>query len=284
MAELLTCYRHPDRETGVSCSECGRGICPDCMVFAPVGIRCPEHAGKQKVVRGIPRRTPAQLLRAGGSDVVTRALIAINVLVYLATLAAGASVNGVGGRVYEEGVLFGPFVASGDWWRLVTSSFMHYGPFHLAMNMYSLWLLGSALESSLGRIRYLALYLVSGLAGSAGALLLTPDAGTLGASGAIFGVIGAVFVLERQGFPVFPGSVVGLLVANLAFTFLFARYISVGGHLGGLAGGVLATLALSRFGRGHAAYGKPGAVGTIGLAAIGLASVALSYYAVRGYA
>jgi membrane associated rhomboid family serine protease len=284
MAELLRCYRHPDRETGVSCSECGRGICPDCMVFAPVGIRCPEHARGQKAVRGLPRRTPGQMVRAGGSDVVTRALVAINVGVYLLTLAAGASVNGVGGRVYQEGVLYGPFVADGEWWRLVTSSFMHYGPFHLAMNMYSLWLLGSALEAGLGRVRYLALYFVSGLAGSAGALLLSPDAGTLGASGAIFGVIGAVFVLERQGFQVFPGSVVGLLVANLAFTFVFARYISVGGHLGGLAGGALAALALSRFGRGHAAYGKPGLVGVLGLVGVAVASIAVSYYAVRGYA
>ncbi|HUQ23988.1 MAG TPA: rhomboid family intramembrane serine protease [Gaiellaceae bacterium] len=280
-ATVLRCYRHPDRETRVSCSECSRGICPDCMVFAPVGIRCLDHAGGQKAVRGIPRRSPTQALRAGGADLVTRVLIGINVVVYLITLAAGASINGVGGRVYDEGVLYGPYVADGDWWRLVTAMFMHYGPFHLAMNMYSLWLLGSALESSLGRTRYLALYLVSGLAGSAGALLLSPDAGTLGASGAIFGVIGACFVLERQGFPVFPGSVVGLLVANLAFTLVFARYISVGGHFGGLAGGALAALALSRFGRGHAAYGKPGLVGILGLAAVAVASVAVSYAAVN---
>jgi membrane associated rhomboid family serine protease len=220
-------------------------------------------------------------MRAGGSDVVTRALIGINVAVYLLTLAAGASVNGVGGRVYDDGVLHGPYVADGDWWRLVTAMFMHYGPFHLAMNMYSLWLLGSALESALGRWRYLMLYLVSGLAGSAGALLLSPDAKTLGASGAIFGVIGACFVLERQGFPVFAGSVFGLLVANLAFTLVFARYISVGGHFGGLAGGALAALALSRFGRGHAAYGKPGLVGLLGLAGIAVASVAVSYVAVN---
>ena len=280
MAETMTCYRHPKRETGVSCSECGRGICPDCMRFAPVGIRCPDHAGSQKVVRGIPRKSPAQMLARGGAGVVTRALIGINVAVYLVTLAAGASINGVGGRVFEEGVLYGPFVADGEWWRLLTSTFMHYGPFHLAMNMYSLYLLGEALEISLGRLRYVALYLVSGLAGSAGALLLRPDALTLGASGAIFGVIGAIFVMEQQGRRVFPGSVVGLLVANLAFTFLFARYISVGGHLGGLAGGALAALALSRFGRGHAAYGKPGVIGILGLAGIAVASVAVSYLSV----
>ena len=280
MAEPMTCYRHPDRETGVSCSECGRGICPDCMRFAPVGIRCADHAGSQKVVRGIPRKTPAQMIRSGGQGAVTPVLIGINVAVYLLTLAAGASINGVGGRVYQEGVLFGPLVAEGEWWRLLTSTFMHYGPFHLLMNMYSLYLLGGALESALGRVRYVALYLVSGLAGSAGALLLSPNSLTLGASGAIFGVIGAIFVLERQGITVFPGSVVGLLVANLAFTFLFAKFISVGGHLGGLAGGMLAALALSRFGRGHAAYGKPGVIGLAGLVGIAVASVAISYLSV----
>ncbi|MCP9487043.1 MAG: rhomboid family intramembrane serine protease [Gaiellaceae bacterium MAG52_C11] len=280
MAETLTCYRHPNRETGVSCSECGRGICPDCMRFAPVGIRCPDHAGNQKVVRGVPRPSTAKLLTRGGEGAVTRALIGINVAVYLLTLAAGASINGVGGRVYEEGVLFGPLVAEGEWWRLLTSTFMHYGPFHLLMNMYSLYLLGGALEGALGRVRYVALYLVSGLAGAAGALLLSPNSLTLGASGAIFGVIGAIFILERQGLRVFPGSVVGLLVANLAFTFLFARFISVGGHLGGLAGGALAALALSRFGRGHAAYGKPGLIGLAGLAGVAVASVAISYFSV----
>ena len=280
MVELQRCYRHPDRETGVSCSECGRGICPDCMRFAPVGIRCPDHAGNQKVVRGIPRKSPAQMIRSGGEGAVTRVLIAINIGVYLLTLAAGASINGVGGRVYVEGVLFGPLVAEGEWWRLVTSVFMHYGPFHLAINMYSLYLLGGALEVGIGRLRYIALYLVSGLAGSAGALLLSPNAATLGASGAIFGVIGAIFVLERQGVRVFPGSVVGLLLMNLVFTFAFRGSISVGGHLGGLAGGMLAALALSRFGRGHAAYGKPGLVGILGLVGVAVASLAISYVSV----
>ena len=280
MAETMTCYRHPNRETGVSCSECGRGICPDCMRFAPVGIRCPDHAGNQKEVRGISRKTTAQMLRSGGEGAVTRILIAINLAVYGITLAAGASINGVGGRVYEEGVLFGPLVAEGEWWRLGTSIFMHYGPFHLAINMYSLYLLGGALEVGIGRLRFLALYLVSGLAGSAGALLLSPNAATLGASGAIFGVIGAIYVLERQGVRVFPGSVVGLLVMNLIFTFAFRGSISVGGHLGGLAGGALAALALSRFGRGHAAYGKPGLVGIAGLAGIAVASIAISYLSV----
>ena len=277
------CYRHPDRETGVSCSECGRGICPDCMRFAPVGIRCPDHAGNQKVVRGIPGKTTAQLLRSGGEGVVTRALIGINIAVYLLTLATGASINGVGGKVYEKGVLYGPLVADGEWWRLVTSSFMHYGPFHLAVNMYSLYLLGIPLENALGRGRYLAVYLVAGLAGSAGALVVTPNAATLGASGAIFGVMGALFVLERQGVRVFAGSVGSLIVINLLFTYFSGAvglHISLGGHVGGLVGGALAALALSRFGRGHAAYGKPGLLGVVGLAGIAVASVAISYLSV----
>jgi membrane associated rhomboid family serine protease len=253
------------------------------MRFAPVGIRCPDHAGSQKVVRGISRKSPAQMLTRGGEGAVTRALIGINIAVYLVTLAAGASISGVGGRVYEEGVLYGPFVADGELWRLLTSAFMHYGPFHLAVNMYSLYLLGGGLEASVGRLRYLTLYLVAGLAGSAGALVVNPNAATLGASGAIFGVMGAIFVMEQQGFRVFPGSVVGLIVLNLAFTFLsgsIGLHISVGGHVGGLAGGALAALALSRFGRGHAAYGKPGLVGILGLAGVAVASVAISYLSV----
>src|SRR5206468_1402376 len=178
MAEAVekTCYRHPDRVTGLSCSECGRPICTECMTMAPVGIRCPEHAGGQRVVS-----------RAGVWETVapvTRALIAINVVVYLTELGTGAGVNGVGGWIFEHGVLFGPLVQAGDWWRLITSAFMHYGPFHLLMNMYGLYWAGTVLERAIGHWRFLLLYLASGLAGSAGALVWSPHGLTLGASGA----------------------------------------------------------------------------------------------------
>jgi membrane associated rhomboid family serine protease len=276
--EPMRCYRHPDRETLLSCSECGRPICTDCMTVAPVGLRCPEHSGKpqgmQRVTRGVRRAT-----YEGTGAVVTRLLIALNVGVYLAELASGADINGVGGSIFRNGYLYGPYVADGDWWRLITSNYLHYGPIHLGMNMVSLWILGGPLETMIGRGRFLLLYVVSGLAGSAGALLWNPDSQTVGASGAIFGIIGAVVILERQGTYVFAGSAMGLLVANLVFTFAFASFISVGGHLGGLTGGALGTLALSRLGRGHAAYSRVGAVGIAALVAIGVASVAIAFWA-----
>jgi membrane associated rhomboid family serine protease len=289
VAETLTCYRHPDRETGVSCSECGRGICPDCMTFGPVGIRCPEHAGKPqgaaKVVQSVKR--------VGGATAgaVTKALVALNVGIYLLQLAQGASVDANSGWIYEKGVLVveavdssGQLVglAHGEWWRLLSAAFLHHGPIHLALNMLALWWFGQALEAALGRWRFLLLYLVSGLAGSAGALLLDPGALTVGASGAIFGILGAAIVLERQQTYVLGGSALGLLVVNLAFTFAVPN-ISIGGHLGGLAGGALGVLALSRFGRGHAVYGRPGLLGIVGLVAIGVLSVGLAYWRVRGY-
>jgi membrane associated rhomboid family serine protease len=152
------------------------------------------------------------------------------------------------------------------------------------MNMLGLWWFGTAVEQYLGRWRFLLVYLVSGLAGSAGALLVTPTAATVGASGAIFGILGAALVLERQRAYVLGGSAMGLIAINLIFSFSFSGRISVGGHIGGLIGGALCMLALSRFGRGHAAYGRLGAPGVVGVLAVGVVSVAVAYWKVRGYA
>ena len=277
----MYCYRHPDRETLVSCSECGRPICEECMFFAPVGIRCPDHSGQPqgaaRVTQGM-RRTSFE----GTGAIVTKTLVGINVGIYLLELAMGGQINGTGNEIYTKGVLFGPLVAAGDWWRLITAAFLHYGPIHLGMNMLALWWFGAAVEQVLGRGRYLLLYMVSGLAGSAGALLLSPTSLTVGASGAIFGILGAAFVLERQRTYVLGGGAVGIIALNLAFT-LFVPGISIGGHLGGLAGGALGILALSRFGRASAVYGKPGLLGVAGLVAIGLASVLVAYLRVQEY-
>ncbi|MGH3049542.1 MAG: rhomboid family intramembrane serine protease, partial [Gaiellaceae bacterium] len=144
-----TCYRHPDRETGLSCSECDRPICYECMTPAPVGLRCPEHSGKPQGMRRVAQ--PAQRAVTGiGSrrvNAVTLGLIAVNVLVYLAELAAGGTVDGQGNTIYEHGALVANAyygdgtlagVAHGEWWRLFTSAFLHYGPLHLGLNMYSL--------------------------------------------------------------------------------------------------------------------------------------------------
>ena len=153
------------------------------------------------------------------------------------------------------------------------------------MNMLVLWLIGGPLETALGRGRFIALYLVSGLGGSAGALLLSPDAVTVGASGAIFGLFGAALVAERQGTYLLGGSVIGLVVVNFLFTFAFARFgVSLGGHLGGFVAGALGMVALSRFGRGHAAYGRAGVAGVLGLVAVAVLSVAVAWARVRGYA
>src|SRR5881275_640286 len=294
MAEAVerTCYRHPDRITGLSCSECGRPICTECMTMAPVGIRCPEHSGRpqgaQRVSQGV-RRASFEGLGAK----VTRTLIGINVAVYIAEVATGGGVNGVGSTIYEKGVLIAGRavdshghligVAHGEWWRLITAAFLHYGPFHLLMNMLALYWFGSLLERRIGSGRFLLLYLVSGLAGSAGALLWSPLVPTVGASGAIFGILGAGLVLERQRDYVFGGSALGVIVINFVFTFSISG-ISKGGHIGGLIGGVLCALGLTRFGRGHAAYGRVGAIGIATIAIVGIASVAIAYWKVRGYA
>jgi membrane associated rhomboid family serine protease len=276
-APTMYCYRHPDRETGVTCSECGRPICPDCMVFAPVGIRCPDHAGRAQGAARVGT-TVRRASYEGTGALVTKALVAINVGIYLLELGMGGNLSGTGNRIYDKGVLYGPLVADGEWWRLFTAMFLHYGPLHLGLNMLALWWFGSAVETVLGRGRYLLLYIVSGLAGSAGALIANPNALTVGASGAIFGILGAAFVLERQRTYVLGGGAGALIVLNIIFSFTVSG-ISIGGHLGGLAGGAIGTLALSRFGRGHAIYGRPGLVGVVGLAAVGAVSLAVAFWA-----
>jgi membrane associated rhomboid family serine protease len=287
-----TCYRHPDRVTGLSCSECGRPICTECMTMAPVGIRCPEHSGRpqgvQRVTKGVRRAA-----YEGVGAKVTRALIAINVLVYVAELATGGTVTGIGSKIYEKGVLIAVAidssghligVAHGEWWRLITAAFLHYGPFHLLLNMLALWWFGTALERRIGSGRFLAIYLVSGLAGSAGALILDPTTPTVGASGAIFGILGAGLVMEQfQRDYVFGGSALGVIVLNLVFTFSVAN-ISIGGHIGGLIAGGICALGLSRFGRAHIAYGRAGVIGYATIVAVGVVSVLLAYWKTRGYA
>lgn len=238
MAE--TCYRHPDRETRVSCSSCGRPICPDCMTPTPVGMRCPECASQRtKVVRN-PTGTPAGF----ESTPATYVLIAINAIVFLVEIASGS------GGFFSVGItqfvadfaLFGPSIAEGEWYRLVTSGFLHAGIIHIGFNMFLLLILGRLLEPSLGTPRFLVLYFASLLAGSLGALVVEPNALTIGASGAVFGLAGAVFILARgRGMDALAGEIGFLIVFNLIFSFVSPR-ISVGGHVGGLIGGAICAL------------------------------------------
>lgn len=272
---MPTCYRHPDRETGLSCSVCERPVCTECATFAPVGIRCPEHSGRPA---GIGRMTtPVRKLAYDPSTVaVTKALIAVNVGIYVLELVGGASLNANQGWIFEHFALYGPLVDNGDWWRLFTAMFLHYGPFHLGMNMLALWWFGGPLEQALGPFRYLALYVAAGLAGSAGALVDKPLAVTVGASGAIFGILGAAFVLERQRHLVFGGGALTLIVINLVFTFAVPN-IAIGGHLGGLIGGAAAMAAMYQFRRQTV-------VGLLAVAGIAALSVVVAYAKVRGLA
>ena len=282
MAEPLHCYRHPDRETYVSCSECGRGICPDCMTYGPVGIRCPDHAttgGKTAAPRRAARTASRRLDLYG--PFVTITLIGVNVGVYVLELLMGSGLNANRGWIYEHGVLVSSAVdssghvvgvAEGDWWRLLTASFLHYGIIHLGLNMLVLWFIGPALEEYFGHWRYLLVYVVSGLAGSAGALIWSPNALTVGASGAIFGIMGAALVLEARRIWVFGGQAMGLVVVNLAISFLIPG-ISIGGHIGGLIGGGLCALAFSSLRRSPA-------LATLSMAAVGVLSVALAVLSV----
>lgn len=296
------CYRHPNRMTAVSCSDCGRPICPDCMNFAAVGIKCPDHAGGPAKTH--PQHRPAARVRVAaqrplsfrrGLAPVTRLLIALNVLIYLVELGAGAGFNGDSGWVFDHFALLrnatyckefglctpssagsGAGLANGEWWRLITAAFLHFGPIHLVMNMLGLWWLGAPLEEAVGSRRFTLLYIVSGLAGSAGALIANPNSITVGASGAIFGIMGAMLVMQYQATGSFAGPALTLIVVNVAFSFAVSG-ISIGGHIGGVVGGALGGLALSRFGRGHMAYGRLGLVGVAALVAIGVASVLIAY-------
>jgi membrane associated rhomboid family serine protease len=278
---LPTCYRHPDRETGLSCSECGRPICTECMTPAAVGLRCPDHAGTRNRVK--PPRVVRRVPQGRTDALVTRALIALNVIVYLITAVQGNGINNPGGTLFAKFWLDGPDVAQGGWWRLITAAFLHASIIHIGFNMYVLYAIGSHVEQYLGRARFLALYLVAGLAGSAGALVLTPLSVTVGASGAIFGMLGAWLIIEWQTTGRLAGNAMTWIVINLALSFAIAN-ISIGGHVGGLIGGILVTLSFANWGRGHAAYGKIGFAGFAGLVAVAIASVGVAYFKVRGYA
>jgi membrane associated rhomboid family serine protease len=211
------------------------------MTPTPVGMRCPECASQRtKVVRN-PTGTPGF-----ETAPATYLLIAINVIVFLVEIA-----NGSGGLFREhlsqfvvDFGLYGPLVAEGEWYRLVTSGFLHASIIHIGFNMFLLLVLGRLLEPSLGTPRFLVLYFASLLAGSFGALIVEPNGLTIGASGAVFGLAGAVFVIARgRGMNELAGQIGFLIVFNLVFSFVSPR-ISVGGHIGGLIGGVICALVI----------------------------------------
>ncbi|MBU2663464.1 rhomboid family intramembrane serine protease [Actinoplanes bogorensis] len=252
------CYRHPSRETYIRCTRCDRPICPDCMNEASVGHQCPECVAEGK-------RTQRQARTAfGGSAIgrngyVTRALIAINVVVMVISAAVGGvrAIAGSGGwfglmgsqtevTLWSSVLGYATYggeahgIAAGEWWRLVTAMFVHYGVLHLLLNMMLLWQLGRYLEEKLGPLRFAALYLLAGIGGNVAAYLFTPqNAQAAGASTSIFGLVLAMIVVNRR-LRLDISQLIPLLVVNLIFTFSIPN-VSIAGHIGGLVvGGAVA--------------------------------------------
>ena len=238
VSDLLPCYRHPDRTGGVRCQRCDRPICPACMNTASVGFHCPECAGskqgRQKVYTG------RAAFSAGKSVILTPALIAVNVGVFLLTLADGGQADNIGRSVLDKYALWGPYVDKDhEWYRIITAGFLHNGLLHLAFNMWALWVIGNMLEPALGRLRFGIIYSGGLIAGSLGALVLEPSQPVVGASGAIFALFGAAFIAQRAaGIDPWRSGIALTIGINLLITFGL-KNISKGGHLGGLAGGLI---------------------------------------------
>ena len=255
----MVCYRHPDREAGRRCTRCGKPACGDCLVQATVGSHCLDCA---KAARP-DLATRARFWNARQPAMVTMVLITINLLVFVyVTIRDPQSLAGsrvtighaqLGLNEFALGDGFPPINFNGnvyssdggDWYRLVTSGFLHFGVIHIAFNMYLLYMLGQMLEPAIGRVKFVLVYLAALLGGSAGSLLLDADGAFAGgASGAVFGLMGLAFVgYYLQGANPLNTSIGTLLMLNLFITFAFPR-ISVGGHLGGAAAGAICAFAV----------------------------------------
>jgi membrane associated rhomboid family serine protease len=277
-ASLPTCYRHPDRETGVSCSNCGRPICPECMTPAPVGFRCPVCMGEQRQGTGRARVITRQQTRSrwqggmmgGGGVTATKVLIGINVVVFLIELLSGA-IGLMGGgstrKLVDLGALVPALVAAKhEYWRMFASMFLHGSAFHLLFNMWALLVVGDYLESVLGKVKFVVLYLIAGFGGSVFVMLLSdPWTPTVGASGAIFGVFAALAVyayLNRThdlAAQMLLRQMLFIIGINVVISVVGSGYISWQAHGGGLVTGAAAMAALTVFGRKDA-RDRPGAV------------------------
>ena len=258
----VTCYRHPDRETYVRCTRCGRPICPNCMTAASVGFQCPEcvNEGRRTVRQatgvfggGVVRRQP----------VITYTLMALNIAVFLvdAVLSKGSSLGGFGiggGGGFSPAQLYGAVlgvnagyegtlytgISEGAYYRLLTADFVHFGLIHIALNMWALYVLGPYLERTLGHLRFAALYLLAGIGGNVAVYLFSDPLGlSAGASTSIFGLFVAVFFVNRK-LGRETSQIVILLVINVAATF-YVKSISIAGHIGGLVTGAILAVGLA---------------------------------------
>lgn len=234
-----TCYRHPDRQSYILCQRCGRTICPQCQTQAAVGVHCPECVREGRASMPRTRFRPLAQFRGTDQPWVTWTIMALCIVIFALQQVTGGTLTRalafLAGRPYVET----------EPWRMITYAFVHGGIVHIGLNMLSLFLFGPSLERSIGRVRYLALYLVSALGGSVAVLLISPGGSVVGASGAIFGLLGAVFIIQRR----LGGNTTQLLVfigLNLAIGFLPGTNISWQGHIGGLVAGAAVALVYLR--------------------------------------
>lgn len=232
------CYRHPDRQSFVLCQRCGRTICPECQTPAAVGVHCPECVREQRAqftanrrASGAPSRVTVARRRFAMLDQkATVVIVAVSVVIWL--------LDQVSNRALTQLLGYNAYYLPTQPWRMVTSLFVHSGFLHIAFNMWAVWIFGRMLENMLGTWRFLALYFISGLAGSMAVTLLAPQTSVVGASGAIFGLFAAFFMIQRS----LGGNAVSLLVViglNLLIGFLPGTNISWQAHIGGIAAGFL---------------------------------------------
>lgn len=239
-----TCYRHPKRAAGRQCTRCGRFACSECLVQASVGSHCVDCARASRPKAA----TRARYWNARQPTLVTYTLIAINLAVFVSGVALDP--QSLSGRrtteLHVDLALNGELLSiTHEWYRLVTSGFLHFGILHLGFNMYMLYLLGQMLEPVLGRVRFGLLYLAALLGGSLGVVVLDRGGLTAGASGAVFGLLGAAFVGQwLHGANPLSTSIGSVLMMNLFITFAFRGQISVGGHVGGLIAGAICGAAM----------------------------------------
>jgi membrane associated rhomboid family serine protease len=236
-ATAETCFHHHDRETGRHCTRCGRPACGECLHPAAVGSQCWECI---KAARP-PTRERVRRSIASRPLIATQTLIAANVVVFF--LTNGFASNG--NRLMTQWVEYPPLVAQGEWWRLITAGFVHFGVLHIFFNMFILYLIGQVLEPAIGPWRFSSIYFASLLAGSLGAAILDPFVPSGGASGAVFGVgAAATVVMIRRGVRFWDTGFGPLLLINLVLDKFVVTDVSIGAHIGGLIGGAICALAV----------------------------------------
>ncbi|UEA61525.1 rhomboid family intramembrane serine protease [Gordonia otitidis] len=241
------CYRHPDRPTLLSCSRCGRSACPECLEPAAVGQHCVECRRGDGTQRAAPAAVGAQTISspavARRSPIGTYALIAVNVVIFALCVIQAKSFDAGLAPLFQHGDLVRAYVADGEYWRLLTAGFLHFTVAHIALNMISLYILGRDLEAALGLGRYLMVYFIALFGGSAAVMLFeAANVRSAGASGAIYGLMGAVLVVVLKA-KVSPTGVITIIVINLVFSVTMPG-ISLAAHVGGLVFGAAATAAI----------------------------------------